>query len=169
MRRIIFLDSGPLGIACGTSDKQAARSLRLWLGDEATAGTAIIVPEITDYEIRREPLAARPTASIARLDELHDFPGVYLPISTESMRLAANLRAGTRREGQATADVQSIDGDVILAAQALNYRSDADDWWVATDNERHLSRYLGDRARSWQHIPRSREVRAMLRRLNRPT
>ncbi len=172
MRRIIFLDSGPLGVACGTSDKEVLRNLRAWLVNEATDGSAVVIPEITDYEIRRELLAAGLTASLARLDELHDFPGVYLPITTESIRLAADLWAGARRGGWSTADEKSIDADAILAAQVLNYRSDADDWWVATDNERHLSRHLGDRARPWQKIPSSREVREILetqQRLNPPT
>ena len=173
MRRIIFLDAGPLGIACGASTKADSRDFRIRLADEATDGSAIVIPEIADYEIRRELrrqfLATGLNEGLARLDELHDFPGVYLPISTASMRLAADLWAEARSGGGATAADKSIDGDAILAAQVLSYRSDADDWWVATGNVRHLSRYLGDRARPWQEIPRSREVQDILGQLPPPS
>ena len=133
-----------------------------------TDGSAIVIPEIADYEVRRELLAVDSMASLNRLDELYVFPGTYLPIKTAAMRLVADLWADARREGRSTADEKSIDGDVILAAQVLIYCSDADDWWVATGNARHLRRHLGDRARLWQDIPFSRD-RDILRKLDPPT
>ena len=44
---------------------------------------------------------------------------IYIPISTETILLAAKLWAEVRQRGQATAAPKSLDGHVILAAQAL--------------------------------------------------
>ena len=64
------------------------------------------------------------------------------------MRSAAGLWARARREHRPTAGDQAIDGDVIVAAQAMEFCSDADDWQVITENVDHIARYVGDRARS---------------------
>ena len=50
MRRIIFLDSGPLGMACGSSGKPVSRGLRIWLADEATDGSAVVTGEVDPNE-----------------------------------------------------------------------------------------------------------------------
>ncbi len=51
-----------------------------------------------------------------------------------------------------------MDGDVILAAQALEYCSDLDDWFIATDNVDHLARYVSaSRARTWRQIREERD------------
>jgi hypothetical protein len=42
----------------------------------------------------------------------------------------------------------ALDGDVIVAAQAIESGSDSDDWPIATENASDLSRYVGSRARS---------------------
>ena len=152
MRRIIFLDSGPLGLACDNPDKDKTRDTLTWLAVGRASGSAILIPQITDYEVRRKLLHRELNASLTRLDQLSSRPGSCLPITTRSIRRAAGLWAEARRQGQPTSGGQSIDGDVILAAQALEYCSDADDWWVATENEQHLSRDLGDRARPWRLI-----------------
>ena len=66
------------------------------------------------------------------------------------MRRAAELWADARRRGVVTADDKEIDGDVILAAQAMLFCGLTDDLVVATYNERHLSRYLS--AHHWRDI-----------------
>ena len=152
MRRIIFLDAGPLGMACNDSMKDEANDFRNWMWVESTNGSEIVIPEIADYEIRRKLLEKGLRASLDRLDNLCPHPAFYLPIATDPMRKAAELWAQARRGGEPTSGESSIDADVILSAQVLKYCSDADDWWVATGNEKHLSRYLGDRARYWRNI-----------------
>jgi predicted nucleic acid-binding protein len=52
------------------------------------------------------------------------------------MRHAAELWAISRRQGFPTADIQALDGDVILAAQAL-----AVDGVIITSNRKHLERF----------------------------
>jgi predicted nucleic acid-binding protein len=66
-----------------------------------SAGVPVLVPEISDYEIRRELLRAGKSWGLSRLDQLARDPG-YLPISTEVMRLAASFWAEARKQGQST-------------------------------------------------------------------
>ena len=61
------------------------------------------------------------------------------------MLRAAELWAQARQQGYPTADPQALDGDVILAAQALTLHG-----IVATDNVGHLARFVD--ARPWQEI-----------------
>ena len=74
----------------------------------------------------------------------------YIEITTDAMHRAAELWADVRNRGIATADDHSLDADVILAAQALLFTGLTDTLVVATDNPRHLSRYLD--ARHWRRI-----------------
>ncbi len=106
-----------------------------------------MVPEISDYEVRRELLRAGKIRGIERLDALIAQAN-YLPITTKAMRQAAAYWAAARQQGQPTAPDPALDSDVILAAQAatLNWT----DVVVATTNVRHLSRFV--QARLWSDI-----------------
>ncbi|ABG04871.1 hypothetical protein Rxyl_1924 [Rubrobacter xylanophilus DSM 9941] len=129
---------------------QRAREAALWLVGLIDAGVLVRVPEIADYEVRRELLRADKTEGVARLVRLAGEIG-YLPLCTEAMRLAARFWADARKRGQPTAPDESIDADVILAAQAiLAEDGGANTVEVATTNPRHLSRFVN--ARSWQEI-----------------
>jgi predicted nucleic acid-binding protein len=81
-----------------------------------------ILPEIVDYEIRRELLRANKLAGLEKLDKLKSLIS-YLPITTEVMLKAGELWAETRKKGKPTEDNRSLDGDVILAAQALSLQT----------------------------------------------
>jgi predicted nucleic acid-binding protein len=107
-------------------------------------GSEVCVPEIADYEVRRELLRANKVQGIGRLDAVKKSLG-YLPITTEIMLKAADLWAQARRSGLPTADPKALDGDVILAAQALEVEG-----IVATDNVGHLARFVT--ARTWRDI-----------------
>lgn len=111
----------------------------------------MIVPEIADYEIRRELIRAGATAAVARLDAfLAARPGRYLPITTSAILKAAALWAEARNKRYATADPKALDGDVILAAQALVMGLPTSEFIIATDNVGHLSRYAP--AEEWRKI-----------------
>jgi hypothetical protein len=87
---------------------------------------------------------------ISRLDDLRGELGFYIPISTATMRKAAELWADARQRGSPTANENEIDADVILAAQALLFSGLSDSLTVATYNPGHLSRYID--ARHWSDI-----------------
>jgi predicted nucleic acid-binding protein len=88
-------------------------------------------------------------AGVRRLGALRD-EMANAPITTEAMRKAAELWAGARRRGVPTAGEDCLDADAIVAAQAVLYVGHGDDLTVATDNVRHLSRFLD--AQPWEAI-----------------
>jgi predicted nucleic acid-binding protein len=151
MLQAIILDSYPLSLVCQRRGKPEADGCRQWLTDCTRAGLRIHVPEIADYEVRRELIRAGKTAALTRLDRFGgSVPGRYIAITTAAMRRAAELWAESRKAGAPTADPQALDGDVILAAQALTMGVIAGDLIVATSNVRHIRRYVS--ADSWQNI-----------------
>jgi len=101
--RHILLDSSPLGLITSPSQTTLIAEIRLWVTNSLIAGHRIYVPEVIDYEIRRELLRARKTAGLAKLDLLKTSLR-YLPITTDTMLLAADLWAQARQRGHSTGD-----------------------------------------------------------------
>jgi predicted nucleic acid-binding protein len=120
-----------------------------WLQSLLDRGYHVILPEIIDYEVRRELLRVNKIKSIRRLDDLKSAL-IYLPITTEVMLKAAQMWAQVRQQGKPTADDKALDGDVILAAQAILISSEEYPVIVATSNPKHLSLFVD--ARDWQDI-----------------
>jgi predicted nucleic acid-binding protein len=107
----------------------------------------LIVPEITDYEVRRELLRAGKSKGVAQLDALIGLLE-YLPLTTPAMRQAAIFWAQARQQGRPTAGDQTIDGDMILAGQAMTLG--VTDVVIATTNVGHLARFAP--AELWPNI-----------------
>lgn len=101
--------------------------------------TVIRVPEIADYELRRELLRQGKQRSIDRLNKLSQI--CLIPLTPEPMRKAAELWAWVRNQGKPTASNESLDGDVILAAQAILQLKSFDQVIVVTTNLKHISRF----------------------------
>ena len=149
MARIIVLDTTPLGLASKPRGKPDGDRCRAWLTGIAAAGARVVVPEIADYEVRRELIRNNATAGLGRLDRLGRALE-YAAITTAVMREAAELWAQARRAGIPTADPKALDGDCILAAQALLAGGATDDVTVATSNVGHLGRFVD--AQLWESI-----------------
>ena len=102
------------------------KSLRLYL------------PEIVDYEVRRglteKALRDSSCKSLERLERFSQRID-YLPLTTQMWRAAAKLWAEQRINGTPTAPSYSLDGDVLLAAQANSIGG-----VIVTENIRHLDR-----------------------------
>jgi len=145
-----LLDSGPLGIV--TNPKAASplsQEGKVWLQSLPLKGYIVMLPEIADYEVRRELIRAGRTAGIRRLDQLKSqIP--YRPLTTEVMLLAAQLWADARNRGKPTADRNALDGDVIRAAQAIWEVNAGNEVVIATTNVGHLSQFVD--AREWRLI-----------------
>ena len=124
-----------------------AVACRAWLVQAVGRGYSIVVPEIADYELRRELLRAGKIRGLRHLDDLIRRVD-YLPVSTAAMRKAAELWAEVRNAGQPTAANTALDGDVILAAQTITAFSD--NAIVATTNVEHQSRLV--RAELWMRV-----------------
>jgi hypothetical protein len=148
----VFLDTSPLGLVTQRAGKNhEADACRAWVENLLLQGVNVFVPEIADYEIRREMSRQNNTEGIARLDTFSaSGAGSYLPISTPAMRRAADLWGQARSRGIVTADPHALDGDVILCAQALTLALPSGSWVIATSNIAHLSHYAP--ADIWQNI-----------------
>jgi len=109
----------------------------------------VCIPEICDYELRREYYLNNNKKSLQKLDELKDTVQ-YIPITTDIMLNAAQLWAQARKEGHITADKKALDGDVILAAQARASLKNTDELIVATTNIGHLAFFVT--AKLWEDI-----------------
>jgi predicted nucleic acid-binding protein len=155
-------DTGVLGELCHPRVKP---DLSKWLDlvvEHAGETSRIYIPEIADYELRRKllhlvlkerkdlrdriplPAGAVESESIRRLDELaSEFD--FLPIDSPTMKRAALLWAEARSKGRSSSAVEGLDGDVVLAAQALEA-----DAIVVTYNARHFGGVV--EAKAWSDI-----------------
>jgi predicted nucleic acid-binding protein len=147
----IFLDSGPLALLTQPRLVPGVQDCRQWFASHASRGATFVVPEIIDYELRRELLRSDKGRSLVRLNNFVDEPAVsYLPLTTSAMRLSAQLWAGLRKRGEGTASDENIDVDVIAAAQAMLCEVAMGDRIFATTNVDHLARLMP--AARWQDI-----------------
>jgi hypothetical protein len=136
--KAVLLDSGPLGMIV---HPRAAAAIVTWVNDQLAAAHRLLIPEIADYEVRRELLRANLQPSVARLDMLKRTLE-YLPLTTDTMLQAAAFWAQARQAGTPTAADPALDGDVILAAQAaILGRSSPAPLIIATTNVGHLARF----------------------------
>lgn len=146
MTEVVLLDSGPLGLVTQPTETNVSSACLSWLGGLLRAHVTVVIPEIVDYEIRRELLRANKRRGLRRLDSLVESLE-YVPLTSPTMKLAAQFWAETRQSGRATTDDRHFDCDVILAAQAELLRREDRACVVATTNIRHLSLFVP--ARRW--------------------
>lgn len=149
MTRVIVLDTGVLGLATNPRGKPDAVACARWILDLVANREVVVVPEIADYELRRELILHHKLAGLAHLEAIRAQTS-YVPLNTQAMLLAADLWAQARRQGRKTADDKALDGDVILAAQASLLTHLGDEIVIATTNVKHLSLFVD--ARLWQDI-----------------
>ncbi len=149
MSPIVLLDAGPLGLVTNPKASPMADQCNRWLEALLVQGTRVLIPEIADYEVRRELLRAGKVRGVAQLDQFKRALG-YLPLTTETMLQAAAFWAQARRQGQPTADDKALDADVILAAQAATLGQVGEPVVIATTNVGHLARFT--LARYWHDI-----------------
>jgi predicted nucleic acid-binding protein len=146
---IVLLDAGPLGMITNPKSSPENEACKDWVTKLVSRGVDIVIPEIADYEVRRELLRAGKDRGLARLDALKAMLG-YASITTPVMLKAAEFWAAARRMGRQSADDASLDADMILAAQADALNRTGDNAVIATTNARHLA--LFTTARVWRDI-----------------
>jgi predicted nucleic acid-binding protein len=140
-RLIVLLDSGPLWRLCSAQLSDENQRCARWLLDLLMRGHRVTIPEIVDYEIRREALRARNLRALTRLDELGQSLG-YAAVTTDVMRRAAEFWASARERGFPTGPEAGLDVDVILAAQAAGTTDPSEGTVVATENPRHIALFV---------------------------
>lgn len=115
----IVLDTSPLGLLTQRPGHAAGDVCKSWATDLSRFGCLFFVPEIADYELRRELLRHGNTAAVSRLEAFNAaVSGAYLPLTTAEVRFAAGLWAQVRNSGKTTAPPDALDGDALIAAQA---------------------------------------------------
>jgi predicted nucleic acid-binding protein len=147
----LLLDSGIVGQLCHPK-KASNKPVKDWLIKQLTQEndpSLILLPELVDYEVRRKLIHLVQTGkasqrSLDRLDELGQLLD-YLPLDTETMRLAARLWAEARSKRQPSAAPSALDGDVILAALAILIGGT-----IITSNRKHLSRFV--KTKDWTDV-----------------
>jgi predicted nucleic acid-binding protein len=149
MSLIVLLDAGPLGMITNPKSSPENEACKDWLASLAYNGVQIVIPEIADYEVRRELLRAGKHRGLGRLDALKGMLE-YAPITTPVMLKAAEFWAAARKMGRQSADDASLDADMILVAQAGVLVRAGDETVIATTNVRHLALFAS--ARIWREI-----------------
>jgi hypothetical protein len=149
MSLIVLLDAGPLGMITNPKSSSDNEACKNWLAHLAYKGVEVVIPEIADYEVRRELLRAGKERGLGRLDALKGMLG-YAPITTPVMLKAAQFWASARKMGRQSADDASLDADMVLAAQAAALVRAGGETVIATTNVRHLAVFSP--ARIWRDI-----------------
>jgi predicted nucleic acid-binding protein len=156
----VVLDAGILGLLTNPKRSDAGEACAKWLQSMIINTCPILVPEITDYEIRRELLRANKLNGLLRLDSFIESNAVtYLPIDTAVMRQAALLWAEARQQGRPASDNKALDADMILAAQAIVQCPD--NVVIATTNVKHFPPIV--RADTWQNAKHLTRMKIWLR------
>lgn len=100
----------------------------------------IYLPEIVAYEVRRglwvKKLKDSKSKSLERFESFSKLLN-YLPVNTNVFKIAEELWAKARVNGYPTASNDSLDADVLLAAQAIEIKDS-----VITENVKHLKKYV---------------------------
>lgn len=148
MPRIIVRDAFPLSrVARRAPDAgvppTALDLCRSWIMRCIQAGNRVCVPATARYEVVRELERRGADAQISRPEAFcRAKPDRFLSIEDADLRLAATLWARARNAGTPTAAPESLDGDVILAAQVPRSGASTANLVLATTNVGHLSRFV---------------------------
>src|SRR5688572_8870546 len=100
---VVVLDSGPLSNATNPRSTDATLECGRWLQRLSDLGVRVIVPEIIDYEVRRELIRAKKISGLRRLSGFYENDVEYLRLTTPMMRRAAEMWALARQAGRPTA------------------------------------------------------------------
>jgi predicted nucleic acid-binding protein len=140
MSLTVFLDAGPLGLVTNPKKTPDTIAAAQWVYAMEAAGHRFVVPAIADYEVRRELVRTGKRNGIARLNMFNAAePDRFLSVTDSALLLGADLWARARNAGTPTADPKELDGDVLIAAQALDTGLPASDFIIATANVGHLA------------------------------
>ena len=85
MSRVVILDAGPLGLATNPKRSPLDNACNQWVQGLLRQGLRVVVPELADYELRRELLRANKLAGLMRLEGFLTTIE-YLPLTTPAMR-----------------------------------------------------------------------------------
>ncbi len=149
MSTLHLFDTRPLGMVAHPRGTARTRACKDWFRAALMAGLRFAVPEIADYEVRRELTRIGSARGLAKLDEIAETFS-FLPVDRSVWLRAADLWARARNAGIPTAADAALDGDVILAATAQVAAEQGDQVIVVSANTRHLGRFVD--AKTWESL-----------------
>ena len=122
LRTLFVLDAGMLSLLTNPTASAAALECHRWTRDLLRQGGRFAIPEIADYEVRRELLRTDRMRALRALDELKAVM-FYLPLSTDALLRASEIWAAAKKFGRADLGVgvregalDSLDDDARAAA-----------------------------------------------------
>ena len=91
MARLILLDNGPLGLIVRAPGRPHVARCLTWLRAILATGAVVVIPDIANFELRREFLRIRAVGSLRRLDyALDPSSGLdHLVVTTDAIIKAA--------------------------------------------------------------------------------
>ena len=134
---VVVLDSGILGQLVHKDGAKRAK-VEAFLETHQPEITALVIPEIADYEVRRSLLKIGSIGSVKMLDQLVAI-AKYEPFSTPQVRRAAEIWAHCRKNGFPFCDDKELDGDCFVIAQTESYGPTAT---VLTTNPNDIGRFV---------------------------
>ena len=147
---IVLLDSGVLGMVCHSdSTSKEIQECNEWLEKLLGAGHTVCIPEICDYEIRRNLILEELRQSISNLDSLQEVLE-YLPLNTAVLLEAAEFWAAAHKQKTPTAGKEELDVDMILCAHAKVGITYGTGVVIATTNPGHIGLFA--EAKKWRDI-----------------
>lgn len=119
---LFILDAGMLSLLTNPTGSPAALECHRWMRELLGRGGRVGIPEIADYEVRRELLRADRMRALRALDDLRESL-FFLPLTSVALLRASEIWAAAKKFGRTDLGVGvregALDMDVILAAQAL--------------------------------------------------
>ena len=149
MSMVVLLDAGPLGMITNPKSSSENEAFKNGLARISREGAQVVIPEIADYEVRRELLRAGKPNGLGRLDALKNILD-YAPITTTVMLKVAEYWAMARNMGRQSASDASLDADMILSGLTWALARNGGEIMIATTNVRHLELFTP--ARIWQEV-----------------
>lgn len=148
---IVVLDSEPLGLLTDLGHKKNPLQCKAWVAKLTQDNIPVVIPESTEYELRRALICHDLADSQKELNKLRETL-LFLSVTKDVWDKAAGLWSMARKAGQQTAHNQRLDIDVLVAAQAiLISEMSGETTFVATSNVKHIERY-GVKAASWRDL-----------------
>jgi toxin FitB len=138
----LVIDTNILGKLCHPKNAKNHEVAEWFLSALRDGQFTFYLPSIADYELRRELIRGirqnkLDPKSLERLDQL-GLTLDFIELESRTLKAAATMWAEARMgKGKPTAPDDSLDGDVLLAAQAKEVGAS-----VLTENKKHISRYV---------------------------
>lgn len=133
--KLVGLDGGPLGLLTHPTPSPPAIECIAWLQSLLDGEVRVVLPAISDYEIRREYLLRQNQVSIRRLDALREIVD-WAEIEDEVLIEGSELWSQIRRKGKPTSHPKSLDVDCLIATQVRRYAETLgfteEEWLIAT-------------------------------------